>query len=194
MLRLIPRTSVDLRSTVTVTQGAGDVTEWSTLFAPDDDVHGALVFEIKSALSLYDAEEIECHSSQYGFTDPDIAALLIFLASNPASRFLFDKTQAAGHYEAPIIEQFRDAISESQVAVGTSSVAHQILHTKAVALLYPDGTGWTFTGSYNLSASAAKQFNVVDVVRSRSRAELFASMIDKMFNWVAQNEPQGGAS
>jgi hypothetical protein len=44
------------------------------------------------------------------------------------------------------------------------------------------------TGSFNLSKSAESQFNIVDVVRSRSRAELFASKIDAMFSWVKTNE------
>lgn len=173
-----------------VSQSLADVSEWETLFAPDDDIHGALIFELKAALAAHDAATIEIHSSQYGFTDADVASLFELLAVNPASRFLFDKTQAAGHAEAPLIDDFKSKVAAGQVAIGTSDVAHQILHTKAVALLYPDGTGWTLTGSFNLSASAEKQFNIVDTVRSRARAELFASKIDAMFDWVMANEPQ----
>lgn len=173
-----------------LTQDTGDVTEWDTYFAPDDDVHGVLIAELEHATGSYPTGTVEIHSSQYGFTDADVADLFITLAVNPNSRFLFDKTQAAGTKESPIISELRSRVNAGQMAVGTSDVAHQILHTKAVALLYPDGTGWTFTGSFNLSASAAEQFNIVDVVRSRSRAELFAKMIDKMFSWVIQNEPQ----
>lgn len=161
-----------------------------TLFAPDDDIHGALVAELQAALAKYSPGSIECHSSQYGFTDQDVADLFAQMASNVNSRFLFDKTQAAGHAEAPIIADFKGKVSAAQVAVGTSDVAHQILHTKAAALLFPDGTGWTLTGSFNFSASAEKQFNIVDIWNSRSRAALFAHMIDKMFDWVMANEPQ----
>jgi hypothetical protein len=172
---------------MTVTQPLGDVQEWSTLFAPDDDIHSALLTELEGAMQI---SGVEIHSSQFGFTDADIAQAFATLAKNPASRFLFDRSQAAGHAEAPIIADLKTKVPVGQIAVGTSDVAHQILHTKAVVLLYPDGSGWTLTGSYNLSASAAKQFNIVDIVRSRSRAELFAQRIDSMFDWVLANEPQ----
>lgn len=169
-----------------VTQSTGDITSWDTYFAPDDDIHAV----IAAALAQAAPKRAECHSSQYGFTDQDIADLFVQLATNDKSRFLFDKTQEAGHYERPIVQAMLKKIGEAQWAIGTSPKAHRILHTKAIALLYPDGTGWTVTGSFNLSRSAEEQFNIVDVVGSRSRAELFASRIDAMFNWVKTNEPQ----
>src|SRR6266851_5482016 len=154
-----------------VPQGTGDVKSWDTYFAPDDDIHGVIVAGLTQAAQ----KGAECHSSQYGFTDQDIADLFVKLAKSPRSRFLFDKVQEAG---------------PTEWAIGTSKKAHQILHTKAIAVLYADGTGWTVTGSFNLSASAEQQFNIVDVVGSRSRAELFANRIDAMFDWVKTNEPQ----
>src|SRR6266849_6264469 len=129
-----------------VPQSTGDVKSWDTYFAPDDDIHGVIVAGLTQAAQ----KGAECHSSQYGFTDQDIADLFVKLAKS----------------------------------------AHQILHTKAIAVLYADGTGWTVTGSFNLSASAEQQFNIVDIVGSRSRAELFANRIDAMFDWVKTNEPQ----
>jgi hypothetical protein len=175
---------------MTVPQSTSDVTQWETLAAPQDDIHGYLMGEIASATTKYGAGAIECHSSQYGFTDADVEAAFEQLATNPASRFLFDKTQAAGTYEAPLITKFRAKVLPTQIAVGTSSVAGQILHTKAVALLYPDSTGWTMSGSWNISASAQEQFNIDDFIRSRSRAELFVSRIDAMFSWVTAHEKQ----
>jgi len=174
---------------VSVAQVTTDVTEWYTYFAPEDDIHGALITELKAALAQYPPDQIELHSSQYGFTDADVAQLFAEFI-NPRSRFLFDKTQAAGTHEAPILADFKTKMPAEQIAVGTSSKAHQILHTKAVVLLYPDGGGWTFTGSFNLSSSAEEQFNIVDVVRSRSRAALFAAQIDAMFTWVSTHEAQ----
>jgi hypothetical protein len=167
----------------------GDVTEWDMLCAPQDDIHGALIGEIQTAITKYGATAIECHSSQYAFTDQDVSDLFAQLL-NPASRFLFDQSQSVGHVEAPILASFRQKVPAAQVAVGTSSVAGQILHTKATVLLYPDGSGWSLTGSFNLSFSATEQFNVDDAIRSRSRAELFTARIDAMFEWVAANEPQ----
>src|SRR5579859_5208254 len=124
---------------MTVPQSTSDVTQWDTLAAPQDDIHGFLLNEITNAIAKYGAPAIECHSSQYGFTDADVAAAFEQLSANPASRFLFDKTQAAGTYEAPLIAGFKTKVAATQIAIGTSSVAGQILHTKAVALLYPDG-------------------------------------------------------
>lgn len=175
---------------LTVPQSTSDIQQWDTLAAPQDDIHGFLMAEIAAAIAKYGAPAIECHSSQYGFTDADVAVAFETLSANPASRFLFDKTQAGGTYEAPLIAAFKSKVPAAQVAIGTSSVAGQILHTKAVALLYPDGTGWTMTGSWNVSASAQEQFNIDDFIRSRSRAELFASRIDQMFQWVVAHEPQ----
>jgi hypothetical protein len=173
----------------TVPQALGDVTSWDTYFAPDDDIHGVLLAELQAASARIGTVP-EVHSSQFGFTDQDIADEFVKLSANPMSRFLFDRSQATGHAEAPLIADLRSKTPTGQMAVGTSPVAGQILHTKAVVILYPDGTGWTLTGSFNLSASAPKQFNIVDVVRSRSRAVLFASKIDAMFAWVVANEPQ----
>ena len=170
----------------TVTQGTGDVKSWDTYFAPDDDIHGVIVAGLTQAAQ----KGAECHSSQYGFTDQDIADLFVRLAKNTHGRFLFDKVQEAGPKERPIVQEMLKHIGQSQWAIGTSKKAHQILHTKAIAVLYADGTGWTITGSFNLSATAEEQFNIVDVVGSRSRAELFATRIDAMFDWVKTNEPQ----
>jgi hypothetical protein len=178
------------------TEGApmllSDVTEWDLLCAPQDDIHGALTDEITAAMTRYGAAAVECHSSQYAFTDADVEALFAELAANPASRFLFDSSQAIGTVEAPLLAAFRQSVPAAQVAVGTSPVAGQILHTKATVLLYPDGTGWSLTGSFNLSFSATEQFNIDDLVRSRSRGELIASRIDAMFAWVQAHEGGGG--
>jgi hypothetical protein len=187
MLRMINPDRIG-SATYTVTQALGDIQGFDTLFAPDDDIHAAMMTELNKAVAL--GAGVECHSSQFGFTLPDVATAFIALSKNAKSRFLFDRSQGAGKAEAPLIAQMRAGIPKGQMAVGTSRVAGQILHTKAIVLLYPDGTGWTMTGSWNISNSANEQFNIDDFIISRSRAELFASKIDAMFAWVAANEPQ----
>lgn len=193
MLRLLGSQQVPSSAeapAVHVVLPTGDFTEFDMLFAPTDDIHGALVTELEHATGDFPSGSVECHSSQYGFTDADVADLFVALSPNASSRFLFDKSQAQGHAEAPIIADLKQRIPAPQMAVGTSDVAHQILHTKAVALLYPDATGWVLTGSYNLSHTAGEQFNIVTLIRSRSAAELVAQRIDEMFDWVMANEPQ----
>jgi hypothetical protein len=170
-------------------QSTTDVTSWDTLSAPDDDIPAAIIAEQEAAIAMWGAANIEQHSSQYGFTLQAIADLFKQISFNPASRYLFDATQGAGTAEKPIIADFFAHVPRAQRAIGRTKFG-QILHEKGITNLYPDGTGWTVTGSFNLSASASKQFNVVDIVRSRSRAELFRSRIDEMFDYVSQNQKQ----
>lgn len=167
-----------------VVQTTDDVTDWETYFSPDDDIHGVLLAALKAA-----PDGTCITSSQYGFTDTDVAAQFSRLGSNPDSRFLFDKIQEAGKEERPIVKTLVKSLRPNQWAIGTSKKAHQILHTKAVVLTYPQDPGWSMTGSFNLSASAEDQFNIVDVVVSPSRAALFRRMIEGMFDWVQTNQP-----
>jgi len=167
-------------------QSTSDVTSWDTLSAPDDNIPAAIIAELTHAATVAGAE---IHSSQYGFTIQAIADLFKQLAANPASRFLFDSSQGGGTAEKPIITDLFSVVPRAQRAIGRTSMGG-ILHEKGISVLYPDSTGWTVSGSFNLSASASKQFNVVDLVRSRSRAELFRSRIDEMFDYVSVNEPQ----
>lgn len=182
MLRAV-RLRTSLGGPESVTQPTSDVTAWDTYFAPDDDIHGVIL----KALQLAPLGTVVL-SSQFGFTDADIADEFARLAVTPACRFLFDKTQEAGHYERPIVQALVAKLAADQWAIGTSKKAGQILHTKAIVLLYPDGASWTVTGSFNLSASAQNQFNIVDVVVSQSRADLFARMIRAMFDWVKTHQ------
>lgn len=169
---------------LSIQQPVTDVISWDTYFAPDDNIHGVLLAALKAA-----PDGTICTSSQFGFTDQDIADEFARLASNPASRYLFDRSQEMGHTERPIVQALVAKLQPDQWAIGTSKKAHQILHTKAVVLTYPTGPGWTMTGSFNLSKSAESQYNIVDVIISPSRAKLFRENIEAMFAWVHQNEP-----
>lgn len=171
---------------LTVVQATGDVTNWSTLQAPVDDVHGAILAKLQGTPTGW-----ELHSSQYGFTDQDIAdELKRLLVGNPASRHVEDRTQESGKAAAPIFLDLK-AAAPDQVVKGTSPKAGQILHAKTLSCLSPDHSrGWTLNGSFNLSASAESQFNLVDLIDSPSRALLFAGWVDSIFTWVQQHDPQ----
>lgn len=181
-----------LAAGMTVTTGSAlktpqvttDVTSWDTYAAPDDDIHGILLAKLKATpTGSY------IGSSQYGFTDTDIAVEFARLgAANKDCRFLFDKTQEAGTHERPVVQQLVKSLQASQWAIGTSKKARQILHTKAIVTMQPNGVAWTLTGSFNLSTSAESQFNIVDAVTSLSRATLFRHLIESMFDWVKTNE------
>ena len=164
-----------------------DVTDWATYWAPEQ---GPLITqELIKELQTGVASNAVCYFSMYSFTDADVAQQLIRLAKNGASRFLFDRSQFEGHYERSLVTQFVGPLPTNQWGIGTSSVDDQILHSKIVALLYPDGTGFTFSGSFNLSESAQKEFNIADFIWSRSRAELFASQIQAKLSWVQEHQP-----
>lgn len=165
-----------------------DLQGWTTLWAPDSgtDITAQVLVQLQDGI----ARGAVVFSSQYGFTDGSIAEAFTELGKNPASRFLFDKSQYADQYEKPLVDALIATLQDDQWAIGTSSVDGQILHSKIVALLYPDNTGWTFSGSFNLSDSAQKEFNIADFIWSRSRAEAFAQQIQNKLSWCRANQPQ----
>ncbi|TNA23295.1 hypothetical protein EMF73_32320 [Klebsiella pneumoniae] len=130
-------------------------------------------------------------SSQYGFTDAAIAGVLGQIGQKaPSSRFLFDRSEYMGRYEKPVVDALIAKLQPDQWAIGTAPDGSDILHSKILCLLYPDGTGWTFSGSFNLSASAAREANIADFIWSRARAEAFAAEIQKNLTWCRQHQPQ----
>ena len=166
-----------------------DITEWTTLWAPDEGP--AITTAVLAQIEDGHAKGATLFSSQYGFTDASIAeAMGVFGATNPANRYLFDSSEYGGTYEKPIVDALIAKLQPNQWGIGTSSVDGQILHSKILALLYPDGTGWTFSGSFNLSSSAEKEFNLADFIWSRSRAEAFSAQIQEKLTWVQTNQPQ----
>ena len=170
-----------------------DVKEFDMLWAPDDGAQ--ITAAVLAAVQAAAEAGSQVFSSQYGFTDQSIADAMVAAGkANAKSIFLFDKTQEGGKYEHPIVEAMRSELAADQVMVGTSSDAHQILHTKAVAILREDGTGWSFSGSFNLSASAEEQFNIAYIIESRQIAEVIAGQIQRMFDWVQANEPQAAGA
>lgn len=159
-----------------------------TMWAPEQGP--AITLAVEAQLRDGIAKGAICYSSQYGFTDPIIAQLFGELGKNPSSRFLFDRSQFDGRYEKPIVETLTATLQPEQWAIGTSNVGDEILHSKIIALLYPDNTGWTFSGSFNLSASAEKEFNIADFVWDRTRAESFATQIQTQLSWCRAHQPQ----
>ncbi len=166
-----------------------DITGWTTMWAPDSGP--AITAAVEAQLQDGLAQGAAIYSSQYGFTDANIATTMGLIGvKNPESRFLFDRSQFSGRYEKPIVEALIAKLQPIQWGIGTSSVDDEILHSKIVALLYPNGTGWTFSGSFNLSSSAEKEFNIADFIWSRQRAEAFAAQIQAKLSWCQANQPQ----
>ena len=166
-----------------------DVTGWQSMWAPEDgpQITAAVLAQLQDAL----AKGAALFSSQYGFTDAPIAQVMAEIGkANPESRFLFDRSEYMGRYEKPVVDALIAQLQPEQWAIGTAPDGSDILHSKILALLYPDGTGWTFSGSFNLSASAAREANIADFIWSRSRAEAFAAEIQKNLAWCQAHQPQ----
>jgi hypothetical protein len=171
-----------------------DVTGWETIWAPDNgaQITAAILAQINDG----HANGATLFSSQYSYTDENIAAAMNLAGKvNPANRYLFDASCTSSANDKAAVGAATAGLAADQWGVGTSSVGQEILHSKIAALLYPDGRGWTFSGSFNLSSSAEKEFNLADFIWSRSRAEQFASKIQSALTWVLTNQqPQPFAS
>jgi hypothetical protein len=166
-----------------------DVTGWTTLWAPDDGP--AITAAVLSQIEDGQAKGATLLASNYGFTDASIAtAMGSFGAANPANRYLFDSSEYFDPTEQPLVNNLISQLQADQWAIGTAPDGSDILHSKIAALLYPNGTGWTFSGSFNLSSSAQLEFNIVDFIWSRSRAEAFAQQIQAKLTWCRNNQPQ----
>ena len=162
---------------------------WTTMWAPEQgaEITAAVLAQIHDGMT----NGATLFSSQYAFTDVGISGVMgAFGRQNRANRYVFDRSQFFGARERALVEGLIAGLLPDQWAIGTSPVGDEILHSKILALLYPDGRGWTFSGSFNLSASAEKEFNVADLIWSRSRAEAFAAQIQARLTWCRTNQPQ----
>ena len=164
-----------------------DVTGWETLWAPES---GAEI-EAKVLAQLQDgyAKGATLFASNYSFTLPELAAVMSpWGTENLNNRYLFDWSEYESLNDQKAVATAVRGLAKNQWAIGTAPDGRDILHSKILAILYTDGTGWTFSGSFNLSSSAAKEFNIADFIWSRSRAEAFATEIQGKLSWVLANQ------
>jgi phosphatidylserine/phosphatidylglycerophosphate/cardiolipin synthase-like enzyme len=124
-----------------------------TLYAPVDDVHGALVALLGSARN-------SLVLAMYGFDDDALAAVLQRKLNQEHCyvQLTLDKSQAGGVHERALLAQ--ENYPASSIAIGTSEHG-AIMHMKLCLI---DGI-YLVTGSTNWSASAeAKQDNQLTVI------------------------------
>ena len=113
-----------------------------TFYSPVDDLHGALLYVMKSARK-------ELIVAMFGFDDEELASAISEKLSEPACfvQLTLDKSQAGGIHEKELLRQ--SGYPSSSVAVGSSEHG-RIMHMK---LMVVDGV-WLVTGSTNWSDAA----------------------------------------
>lgn len=117
-------------------------------------------------LKLLDKTQTSVFVAIYGFTENSIGDKLIELHKNGKTvRVLADRSQAKGRSGKALILRLREAGIE--VIIGTSPRSG-IMHNKFTII---DGI-WVEDGSWNYSASADKQANLLNIMRSKKRADL----------------------
>lgn len=148
----------------------------ANLYAPVDNIHGALVTLLKSA-----THSLVC--CMYGFDDPELAAILHdkLTDDHVYVQLTLDSSQAGGVHERKLLAQ--EDYPASSVAVGQSE-KHAIMHLKMLVI----DAAFTVTGSTNWSTSAeTKQDNSMVVIadplvaaEARTRADIIhANMLQQ---------------
>src|SRR5208283_3774711 len=110
-------------------------------FAPDDNVHGAVMAVVKSA-------GVSLAASFFGWDDDEINALFMDAMLNESLpvQLALDKTQAGGVHEREILKKWPTQIIGNEIVIGQSRL-HAINHLKLIVV---DGL-YTIGGSTNLS-------------------------------------------
>ncbi len=167
---------------------------------------GAMPFEITTTVEAYlmpqDGQQAEATFLQhlqdphdmyiiaYAFTlEPMIQH---FLADAPDANLhiYIDSTQAAGHYESPLIDQL--IAKGIEVTIGTSTAGSKfICHTKGV-VCNDVPAAWCWEGSTNFSASAWSQVNTAMTFESQEYYDAFVRQFLNLryFAWTTEKSLQ----
>ncbi|MDE2101529.1 MAG: hypothetical protein KGL39_30065 [Patescibacteria group bacterium] len=128
-------------------------------------------------------------SMTYGTTlQPFFQHLVDFVTADIDSKNIYDHTQAMGKAEKAQLEWLvsRGYKDIERFLLGTTPLHRQINHLKAMW----DSDGYLFHGSWNYSASADQQYNVIEVTHSPEIVALYDQAFDFAWDWILKNEPQ----
>lgn len=147
-----------------------------TVFTPYEDGAG-------SYLEFLSRAKKSVHIAAYSFTDERIADKLIELKRDGVKeiRILLDLSQTkgwSGDETLALVEKMRKAGIE--VVIGTSAKYGRIMHHKYTVV---DGV-WVEDGSFNYSVDANRQANLLNFIKSESRARLFLSNWHRMYKFM----------
>lgn len=166
---------------------------WSGYSAPRSDVDPQLYIEtvftpyadgLQSYLNFLDKAKAEIHIACYGFTEAAVADKLIELKKQRgiSIHILLDRSQSGGAYQKKQIDRLLAAGIE--VVIGTSEKSGQIMHHKYTVL----DAEWVEDGSWNYTHSASKQANLMNFVRSKSRAAQFRANWQQMHRFMIAHQ------
>ena len=147
------------------------------LFAPDDDVHGALVAAAKSA-------RVSLAVAMYGWDDDELDALFreAWQTEGLPVRIALDKSQSAGVHEREILAKWPTDAVGNEIVIGQSR-KHAISHLK---LLVIDGvltvggsTNWSLSGEQRQNNEAIFVFDAVYAAETRAKIDLCFSEMQR---------------
>lgn len=145
------------------------------LYAPDDDIHAAL-------LELVATATVSIQVAMYAFDDTALAAgLETAIRSGLSVQITLDSSQAAYSEEKRIL--LKEAYPAADIAIGTSRLG-AIMHDKVMVV---DGSV-TVLGSTNWSHSGeALQDNHLVVTNDAVVASETAAELDAVHQWIVNN-------
>ena len=142
---------------------------FTRLESPEDDIQTKLLDELSKATT-------KIRIIIYGFTlEPLVDRIIQKHTAGLDVRCILDLTQSKGVTERVQVQKLKDAGVD--FIEGTSPVAGAIIHEKAITI----DDKQIITGSYNFSASAAKQVNHMDFIYSRELATDFNDIFDQLY-------------
>lgn len=147
------------------------------LFAPDDDVHGALVAAVKSA-------RVSLACAMYGWDDDELDELFrdAWQTENLPVRLALDKSQSGGVHEKAILAKWPTDVIGNEIVIGQSR-DHAISHLKLCVidgvLTVGGSTNWSLSGEQRQNNEAIFIFDAVYAAETRAKIDLCFSEMQK---------------
>lgn len=139
-------------------------------FAPQDDVHGALTYAVKSAT-------ISLAVAMYGWDDDELDQLFrdAWQQENLPVQICLDKTQAAGTHEKELLAKWPQDQIGNRIVIG-QSVKHAISHTKLCVvdgiLTIQGSTNWSLAGEEKQNNEMTIVWDPIFAAETRSKIDL----------------------
>jgi phosphatidylserine/phosphatidylglycerophosphate/cardiolipin synthase-like enzyme len=150
-----------------------DIYMWS----PDDKID-------EECIKFINGAQVSLRIADYSFNlSTAVDAIIARHQAGVDVKLVLDHSQALGSTEIPQLGRLKAA---GVPFVEGTSMDHQIMHDK---LMIKDSRV-TWWGSWNITKTASKQNNTVQIVSDPEIAEKFIEKWQAMWDWITANEPQ----